>query len=203
MIHYVPQNDAPNAPSNANRSLNPLLPWSKLLCVTASHLSSSGSILLPPGPSKRLYTSSSRVGSLFTAQILFLALFAKSSCSGAFMPSGVWLHRGFVFVLGVVAGTLKVSGVDGADSVAYARTQGEKARAACRQRARLGRQDWRAMVVDSIVVCDAAHGVEGLYRQMLEHFPRSRVWWHFVSYLIVVYRLNDGGRHTKAPRASM
>lgn len=188
-----------NAPSNANRSLNPLLPWSKLLCVTASHLSSSGSILLPPGPSKRLYTSSSRVGSLFTAQILFLALFAKSSCSGAFMPSGVWLHRGFVFVLGVVAGTLKVSGVDGADSVAYARTQGEKARAACRQRARLGRQDWRAMVVDSIVVCDAAHGVEGLYQQTWSIFQGHVFGGILTSYLIAVYRLSGGGRHTQVP----
>ncbi|KAK1253319.1 hypothetical protein MKX07_001396 [Trichoderma sp. CBMAI-0711] len=139
-----------------------------LLCVTASHLSSSGSILLPPGPRRRLYTSSSRAGSLLTAQTLLRGLFAKSSCSGAFMPSGVWLHRGFGFVViaallefvvgsvaaaaaaaaaavvvVVPAGTLKDSGVEdeGEDSVAKARAQEVRMREAWRQRATLGRQD--------------------------------------------------------------
>jgi hypothetical protein len=67
--------------------------------------------------------SSSLAGSLLTFQTLFLNDLAKSSCMGAFMPAGVWLHRGAEDSCDV--DDLKDSGVD---SVAYVRSAGVSVR---------------------------------------------------------------------------
>ena len=54
------------APKNASRSLFPRRPWSKLLWVMASHLTSSVSMVSPLGPSSRRYIWSTFLGSALT-----------------------------------------------------------------------------------------------------------------------------------------
>ena len=79
-------------PKYASLSLKPRLPWSKLLCVTASHLTSSSSNLSPPGPSIRTYASSNLLGSSLT---LYMPPFAAGRIlKGACMRGGVCCHRG-------------------------------------------------------------------------------------------------------------
>src|SRR5690242_14597426 len=82
--HYIPR--------YASLSLNPRLPWSKLLCVTASHSTSSSSTLSPPGPSSRTYASSSLLGSSLTLKTPPFA--AGRILKGACMRGGVCCHRG-------------------------------------------------------------------------------------------------------------
>jgi hypothetical protein len=79
-------------PKYASLSLKPRLPWSKLLCVTASHLTSSSSTLSPPGPSIRTYASSSLLGSSLTLNTPPFA--AGRILKGACMRGGVCCHRG-------------------------------------------------------------------------------------------------------------
>jgi hypothetical protein len=81
-----------NIPKYASRSLNPLLPCSKLLCVTASHLTSSPSTLSPPGPSILMYASSKRFGSSLTLRTPPCA--SGRIRKGAVMRGGVFCHRG-------------------------------------------------------------------------------------------------------------
>ena len=54
-------------PRKARRSLKPLRPWSKLLWVTASHFSSSGSSRSPSRPRNLVKAASSFLGSLLTS----------------------------------------------------------------------------------------------------------------------------------------
>lgn len=84
----------PNIPRNARRSLNPLRPWSKLLCVTANHLSSSGSIRSPSGPRTLFNTLSSFSGSSLTFHTDLEGSFVICGEKGAFILSGVCIHRG-------------------------------------------------------------------------------------------------------------
>lgn len=83
-----------NSPKNANRSLNPRLPWSKLLCVTTNHLTSSVSILSPSLPSILMYTLSSFSGSSFTSKSLSLG-FGRDR-TGATIAAGVDFHLGWL-----------------------------------------------------------------------------------------------------------
>lgn len=88
-IRYVPPF---HVPRNANRSLNPLRPWSKLLCVTASHFTSSVSIWSPPDPSILMYASSNLRGSSLTLKTGPLG--NGRVRNGAVMRGGVCCHRG-------------------------------------------------------------------------------------------------------------
>lgn len=56
-------------PMNANLSLYPLLPWSKLLCVTTCHFTASDIIVSPSRPSILFKASSSFPGSSFTSNV--------------------------------------------------------------------------------------------------------------------------------------
>ncbi len=80
-------------PRNASRSLKPLLPWSKLLCVMTSHLVSSDSICSPPEPKNLMYISSSFLGSLLTSCRPPGIRFMRAG-TGAFSAGGVCDHRG-------------------------------------------------------------------------------------------------------------
>jgi hypothetical protein len=78
-------------PKNASRSLKPLRPWSKLLCVIASHLVSSERMRSPPMPKSLLYIAASLAG----------LSFGTNACGsrerrekGAFEASGVYDHLG-------------------------------------------------------------------------------------------------------------
>lgn len=124
--------------------------------------------MLPPGPSRRSYISSSRSGLLLTVHALLRADRAKSICTGAFMPAGVWLHRGAPDPAAAVSdGALKDSGMafEGADVAeeeeleeedvvesavvaAYPARRGEgRLRRARRLRARPARHGWSAAIV--------------------------------------------------------
>src|SRR4051794_2386333 len=81
-------------PKYASLVLKPLLPWSKLLWVMASHLISSGSIVSPPGPRKRLYMASRISGRSLTFHMPRLARLGTLMEKGIFILSGVYDQRG-------------------------------------------------------------------------------------------------------------
>ena len=73
--------------------------------------------MLPPGPSSRSYMSSRRSGLLLTVHALLRDDLAKSICSGACMPAGVWLHRGAPVVVPVDEVLAPAAAADVSDNV--------------------------------------------------------------------------------------
>ena len=80
-------------PRKANLSLKPLLPKSKLLCVTASHFVSSDNIFGPVLPSNFTYMASSLSGLLLHSNG-FQPGFVGRVRTGAFIAAGVAAHLG-------------------------------------------------------------------------------------------------------------
>ena len=89
ILHFQHASTKENIPRKARRSLKPLRPWSKLLWVTASHFSSSGSRRSPSRPRNLVRAASSFLGSLLTSQWRRAGFLVMCGEKGAIMRSGV------------------------------------------------------------------------------------------------------------------